>query len=159
VTFKPDLEKFKMTYLEEDVVALMKKRVVDMAGCLGKAVKVELNGKLIRMKSFRDYADLYLKSAEKSRPVPLPRFAPKNIVGRVTVFWLFPLFYNCCTNLIFVIIRIHAKVGERWEICVSLSDGQFQQVSRVSFRSILTRIFFNDFVPLILNLFIPGQLC
>ncbi|XP_061355675.1 DNA topoisomerase 2-like [Gastrolobium bilobum] len=100
VTFKPDLEKFKMSYLEEDVVALMKKRVVDMAGCLGKTVKVELNGRLIRMKSFRDYADLYLKSAEKSRPVPLP--------------------------------RIHAKVGDRWEICVSLSDGQFQQVSFVN---------------------------
>ncbi|RZB66593.1 DNA topoisomerase 2-like [Glycine soja] len=100
VTFKPDLEKFKMDYLEEDVVALMKKRVVDMAGCLGKTVKVELNGQVIRMKSFRDYADLYLKSAEKSRPVPLP--------------------------------RIHAKVGERWEICVSLSDGQFQQVSFVN---------------------------
>ncbi|TKY49610.1 DNA topoisomerase 2 [Spatholobus suberectus] len=100
VTFKPDLEKFKMTYLEEDVVALMKKRVMDMAGCLGKTVKVELNGRVIRMKSFRDYADLYLKSAEKSRPVPLP--------------------------------RIHAKVGARWEICVSLSDGQFQQVSFVN---------------------------
>lgn len=74
VTFKPDLEKFQMTHLEEDVVALMKKRVMDMAGCLGKTVKVELNGQSIRMKSFRDYADLYLKSAEKSRPVPLPRF-------------------------------------------------------------------------------------
>ncbi|XP_020212372.1 DNA topoisomerase 2 [Cajanus cajan] len=100
VTFKPDLEKFKMAYLEEDVVALMKKRVVDMAGCLGKTVKVELNGRVIKMKSFRDYADLYLKSAEKSRPVPLP--------------------------------RIHAKVGDRWEICASLSDGQFQQVSFVN---------------------------
>ncbi|KAF7836067.1 DNA topoisomerase 2 [Senna tora] len=100
VSFKPDLEKFKMSYLEEDVVALMKKRVVDLAGCLGKTVKVELNGRLIRLKSFRDYADLYLKSAEKSKPVPLP--------------------------------RIHAKVGDRWEICVSLSDGQFQQVSFVN---------------------------
>ncbi|KAJ6309510.1 hypothetical protein OIU77_015301 [Salix suchowensis] len=36
VTFKPDLAKFSMSHLEEDVVALMKKRVVDMAGCLGK---------------------------------------------------------------------------------------------------------------------------
>ncbi|XP_004499912.1 DNA topoisomerase 2 [Cicer arietinum] len=100
VTFKPDLEKFKMTYLEEDVVALMKKRVLDMAGCLGKTVKVELNGTLLRIKSFRDYADLFMKSAEKSKPTPLP--------------------------------RIHAKVGDRWEICVSLSDGQFQQVSFVN---------------------------
>ncbi|KAI4341168.1 hypothetical protein MLD38_025925 [Melastoma candidum] len=40
VSFKPDLGKFSMTHLEDDVVALMKKRVVDMAGCLGKTVKV-----------------------------------------------------------------------------------------------------------------------
>ncbi|KAL5058163.1 hypothetical protein RYX36_029767 [Vicia faba] len=100
VTFKPDLEKFKMTYLEEDVVALMKKRVLDMAGCFGKSVKVELNGTAIRFKSFCDYADLFLKCAEKSKPMPLP--------------------------------RIHAKIGDRWEIRVSLSDGQFQQVSFVN---------------------------
>ncbi|XP_038973856.1 DNA topoisomerase 2-like isoform X2 [Phoenix dactylifera] len=31
VTFKPDLAKFNMTHLEDDVVALMKKRVVDLA--------------------------------------------------------------------------------------------------------------------------------
>lgn len=30
--------------------------------------------------------------------------------------------------ILIVVIRIHAKVGDRWEICVSLSDGQFQQV-------------------------------
>ncbi|KAI7993380.1 DNA topoisomerase 2 [Camellia lanceoleosa] len=42
VTFKPDLAKFNMTRLEDDVVALMKKRVIDLAGCLGKTVKVEL---------------------------------------------------------------------------------------------------------------------
>ncbi|KAL5065118.1 hypothetical protein RYX36_026855 [Vicia faba] len=68
-----------------------------MAGCFGKSVKVELNGTAIRFESFRDYADLFLKCAEKSKPMPLP--------------------------------RIHAKIGDRWEICVSLSDGQFQQVS------------------------------
>ncbi|CAL5391620.1 unnamed protein product [Camellia sinensis] len=44
VTFKPDLAKFNMTHLEDDVVVLMKKRVIDLAGCLGKTVKVELNG-------------------------------------------------------------------------------------------------------------------
>lgn len=75
VTFKPDLSKFKMTHLEDDVVALMKKRVIDMAGCLGKTVKVELNGRRVPVKSFLDYVDLYLQSARKSRDVDLPRFA------------------------------------------------------------------------------------
>ncbi|URE10379.1 hypothetical protein MUK42_03933 [Musa troglodytarum] len=100
VTFRPDLAKFSMTRLEEDVVSLMKKRVVDLAGTLGKSVKVELNGQRIPVKTFSDYVNLYLQSASKSRTEPLP--------------------------------RITEKVNERWEICVSLSDGQFQQVSFVN---------------------------
>ncbi|CAA3012625.1 DNA topoisomerase 2 [Olea europaea subsp. europaea] len=91
VTFKPDLAKFNMTHLEDDVLALMKKRVIDMAGCLGKTVKVELNGEDIRVKSFGEYCNLYLKSA----------------------------------------FRMEEKV-DRWEVCVSLSEGQFQQVSFVN---------------------------
>ncbi|XP_010512994.1 PREDICTED: DNA topoisomerase 2 isoform X2 [Camelina sativa] len=100
VTFKPDLTKFNMTELESDVVALMSKRVFDIAGCLGKSVKVELNGKRIPVKSFTDYVDLYLNAANKARTEPLPRMTE--------------------------------KVNDRWEICVSLSDGQFQQVSFVN---------------------------
>lgn len=75
VTFRPDLAKFNMTRLEEDVVALMKKRVVDLAGTLGKSVKVELNGQRIPVKTFSDYVNLYLQSASKSRTEPLPRSA------------------------------------------------------------------------------------
>ncbi|CAL5409244.1 unnamed protein product [Camellia sinensis] len=41
VIFKPDLAKFNMTRLEDDVVALMKKRVIDLARCLGKTVKID----------------------------------------------------------------------------------------------------------------------
>ncbi|KAJ6299415.1 hypothetical protein OIU76_020389 [Salix suchowensis] len=99
VTFKPDLAKFSMSHLEEDVVALMKKRVVDMAGCLGKTVKVELNGSRVPVKSFQDYVNLYLNSDSQ-----LGSERPKS-------------FYE--------------KVGERWEVCVSLTEGQFQQVSFV----------------------------
>lgn len=74
VTFKPDLAKFNMTHLEDDVLALMKKRVIDMAGCLGKTVKVELNGEDIRVKSFGEYCNLYLKSAFRSDLVPFHHF-------------------------------------------------------------------------------------
>ncbi|OVA09462.1 DNA topoisomerase II [Macleaya cordata] len=77
VSFKPDLAKFNMTHLEEDVVALMKKRVIDLAGCLGKTVKVELNGQRVPVKSFLDYVNLYLQSALKSRPDSLPRITEK----------------------------------------------------------------------------------
>ncbi|KAF5946038.1 hypothetical protein HYC85_016266 [Camellia sinensis] len=72
VTFKPDLAKFNMTHLEDDVVALIKKRVIDLAGCLGKTVKVELNGQRIPVKSFLDYVNLYLQSASKARLDALP---------------------------------------------------------------------------------------
>ena len=44
ITFQPDLAKFDMQELEEDVVALMRKRVYDVAGVLGKGCKVSLNG-------------------------------------------------------------------------------------------------------------------
>jgi hypothetical protein len=44
VTFKPDLSKFGMEELEHDTVALMRKRVYDLAGVLGKGVKVSQTG-------------------------------------------------------------------------------------------------------------------
>ncbi|XP_062220005.1 DNA topoisomerase 2-like [Phragmites australis] len=100
VTFKPDLAKFNMTHLEDDVVALMRKRVIDMAGTLGKTVKVELDGQRVPAKSFSDYVNLYITSASIDRPEELP--------------------------------RIYEKVNDRWEVCVSLSEGQFQQVSFVN---------------------------
>ncbi|OAY39989.1 DNA topoisomerase 2 [Manihot esculenta] len=99
VSFKPDLAKFNMATLEDDVVALMKKRVVDMAGCLGNTVKVELNGKRVPIKSFQDYVKLYLDSDSESKETPK---------------------------------SFYLKVSERWEICVSVTEGQFQQVSFVN---------------------------
>jgi len=42
ITFSPDLAKFGMESLEEHAVMLMRKRVYDMAGVLGKTVKVAL---------------------------------------------------------------------------------------------------------------------
>uniref|UniRef100_A0A0D9VJV1 DNA topoisomerase 2 n=1 Tax=Leersia perrieri TaxID=77586 RepID=A0A0D9VJV1_9ORYZ len=100
VTFKPDLAKFNMTELETDVVALMRKRVVDMAGTLGKTVKVELDNEKVPVRSFADYVNLYLKSASNDSADPLPRY--------------------------------FEKVNDRWEVCVTLSEGQFQQVSFVN---------------------------
>ncbi|GFP92089.1 DNA topoisomerase 2 [Phtheirospermum japonicum] len=100
ITFKPDLAKFSMSCLEEDVVALMKKRAIDVAGCLGKTVKVELNGQLFHFKSFSSYCDLYMKSPSVSSLDPLPRF--------------------------------EEEVHDRWQVCISRSEGQFQQVSFVN---------------------------
>lgn len=74
ITFKPDLARFKMQVMDQDIVALMSKRVVDIAGCLGKSVKVELNGTTVPVKSFVDYVGLYLDSAKHpDREEPLPK--------------------------------------------------------------------------------------
>ena len=40
VTFTPDLAKFGMNELETEMLALMRKRVYDLAGIFGKSVKV-----------------------------------------------------------------------------------------------------------------------
>lgn len=53
-----------MTFLEEDIVALMTKRVYDMSGIFGDKVKVFINGERIRIGSFLRYVDLYFKENE-----------------------------------------------------------------------------------------------
>lgn len=75
VTFKPDLAKFHMEVLESDTVALMSKRVLDIAGCLGKSVKVKLNGKRVPVKSFNEYVGLYVTSSNLGEgESPPPRY-------------------------------------------------------------------------------------
>jgi hypothetical protein len=66
IAFRPDLPKFDMREgepLEADTVALMRKRVFDIAGVLGKGVKVFLDGARVPVRSFAEYVDLYLGPA------------------------------------------------------------------------------------------------
>lgn len=60
ITFYPDLQKFNMNNLDDDIVSLMTKRVYDLAGVTPSNVKVKLNGKNIDVKNFNSYVDLYL---------------------------------------------------------------------------------------------------
>ena len=97
VTFYPDLKRFHMKEFDDDIVALMRKRVYDLAGVISPTVKVYLNEKQIHIRGFSKYVDMYF---------------PKN--------------------------SEHPKIIEkqsedsRWEVIVSISDGQFQQVSFVN---------------------------
>lgn len=45
VTFYPDLQKFKMDVLDDDIVSLLIKRAYDIAGVTSSKVKVFLNDK------------------------------------------------------------------------------------------------------------------
>ncbi|EFJ45103.1 hypothetical protein VOLCADRAFT_94598 [Volvox carteri f. nagariensis] len=107
ITFKPDLAKFGMSELDEDIVSVLRRRVFDMAGVLGKGVKVFYNGERLSIKSFQEYVDMYLGPKVKRtwfRGVPHDNGIP----------------------------RFCERLNDRWEICISLTDGSFQQVSFVN---------------------------
>ena len=61
ITFRPDLGKFGMTDIDDDLNDLLVKRVYDMAGCVA-GIKVFLNGERIKIKGFKQYVETYLKS-------------------------------------------------------------------------------------------------
>ncbi|XP_065160215.1 DNA topoisomerase 2 isoform X2 [Atheta coriaria] len=63
ITFYPDLSKFSMEKLDDDIVGLMRRRAYDVAAST-RGVKVFLNGERLSVKNFKDYIDLYLKSNE-----------------------------------------------------------------------------------------------
>ncbi|ALC39502.1 Top2 [Drosophila busckii] len=70
ITFSPDLEKFKMDRLDEDIVALMSRRAYDVAAST-KGVSVFLNGTKLAVKNFRDYIDLFVKNTDDDAGQPI----------------------------------------------------------------------------------------
>lgn len=70
VTFSPDLSKFKMQSLDDDIVSLMSRRAYDVAAST-KGVKVYLNGSRVAVKNFKDYIDFYIKGKEDDVGNPL----------------------------------------------------------------------------------------
>eukprot|EP01047_Picozoa_sp_COSAG01_P028229 COSAG01_NODE_1890_length_8979_cov_5.337500_2_plen_1328_part_00 len=100
ISFKPDLARMAgMTCLDADIVALMTKRVHDIAGT-NPGVKVTLNGEKIPVKNFLDYVKLFLQKEGAPTMGALP--------------------------------LLHQRFNDRWEVVVSVSDGQFNQVSFVN---------------------------
>ncbi|RUP45793.1 hypothetical protein BC936DRAFT_147722, partial [Jimgerdemannia flammicorona] len=67
ITFKPDLAKFGMETIDDDLEALLKKRVYDLAGCV-KNIKVFLNDERIKIKNFKQYVEMYLKGTYGGGP-------------------------------------------------------------------------------------------
>ncbi|GJX04542.1 DNA topoisomerase 2 [Tanacetum coccineum] len=73
VTCQINLAKFGMDCLEDDIVALMKRRVVDLAGCCS-GVKVELDGTCDLPRTFQDYVQLYLQSSRTHNTMIYEKF-------------------------------------------------------------------------------------
>ena len=100
ITFQPDLSRFGMTELDDDIVALFEKRVFDMAGITPKSVSVYLNNKKLNVKNFEDYIHMYLDASKEEDEMDPP--------------------------------IVYESPHERWEVGMSLSESQFQQVSFVN---------------------------
>lgn len=60
VSFKPDYKRMGMNGLSPDMLALLKRRVFDLAAVTEKSVKVKYNDELIPIKNFLHYVDLYV---------------------------------------------------------------------------------------------------
>ncbi|XP_065222595.1 DNA topoisomerase 2-like [Planococcus citri] len=63
ITFSPDLSKFHMDKLDDDIVALMSRRAYDVAAS-SRGVKVFLNGERLPVKAFKDYVELYVHNPD-----------------------------------------------------------------------------------------------
>ena len=97
ISWEADIARFGMTCLNKDIVALLKKRIYDLAGIFNSRVKVYLNNKVIKVPNFSKYVDFYLTNPDET-----PKIYDKDMGN------------------------------DRWDVVVSLSDGQFQQVSFVN---------------------------
>jgi len=117
ITFKPDFERFKMSSIDADIEALMKKRVYDMAGTI-KDVKVILNGERLKIKNFKSYVDMYVSAINELSNDPVkaeegedaPPAPPKQTV---------------------VFESVEDK-GKTWEVAFTPSDGKERNVSFVN---------------------------
>lgn len=64
VTFYPDWARFGMTGFTDDVVALFRRRVYDVAGTTPPDMKVTLNGARVRVKNFKQYTAMFVPEGE-----------------------------------------------------------------------------------------------
>ncbi len=110
VAFKPDLSRFGMESLDSDILGVMRRRVYDINGSV-RDVNVYLNGKPLKIRNFKNYVELYLKSLEKMRKMDNGESdtTPSNIP---TI--------------------LYERVSDRWEIAFAVSDISFKQVSFVN---------------------------
>jgi DNA topoisomerase-2 len=62
ISYLPDYEKFGLNGIDDDHFLLIKKRVIDIAGC-NSNLSIYFNGEIIDIKSFEDYMNLYKASS------------------------------------------------------------------------------------------------
>jgi DNA topoisomerase-2 len=60
ITFKPDYLRLGIPGPSHDIIALLKKRVYDISAITDKTLKVKYNDKLVPIKNFQQYIDMYI---------------------------------------------------------------------------------------------------
>jgi len=60
ITFTPDYKRLGINGLTPDIIALLRKRVYDVAAITDKGLKVKYNSGLVPIKNFQQYIDLYI---------------------------------------------------------------------------------------------------
>lgn len=103
-----------MKNLDPETVNLMHKRVLDIAGVTNEKIKVYYNGKKAPINNFMEYVALYETEGEADGEISEEEGDPKKgKSGQKEDV-------------------IHEIVNARWELCIRVSDGKFQQVSFVN---------------------------
>lgn len=108
VTFKPDLAKFKMDVLDEELLSVLYRRVYDLCGTV-KDCNIYLNDKKLSIRNFKAYVEMYVNAIKLRNSVDDLLEDDK---AYKTV--------------------IHEVVNNRWEVAFAVSDGSFNQVSFVN---------------------------
>jgi DNA topoisomerase-2 len=121
ITFIPDFPKFNLTGLTDDMTSLLNKRVYDVAGTTNSKVNVWLNDKLIDIKNFKDYINMFYQKDN----------IPEIIYEEINERWTIAVIYepnsefqhmsfvnNICTfkggkHLDYIVDQIIKKVGDK----------------------------------------------
>lgn len=64
ITFVPDMERFNLSELSTNMISLLEKRVMDIAGCTNDIVSVYLNDNKIGIRTFEDYIKIFYDENE-----------------------------------------------------------------------------------------------
>ncbi|KAH3663440.1 hypothetical protein WICMUC_005966 [Wickerhamomyces mucosus] len=113
ITYKPDLAKFHMETLDEDILGVLRRRVYDLAGTV-KGVSVSLNGTTIKIRDFKQYVEMYVRALNTKR---LADGEAIDLEKKPTI--VYKKFDD-------------EKSKSRWEIAFGVSDSSFNQISFVN---------------------------
>ncbi|CAK9439862.1 uncharacterized protein LODBEIA_P39620 [Lodderomyces beijingensis] len=111
ITFKPDLSKFGMDSLDEDLLSVLRRRVYDLCGTV-KSCNIYLNDKRLSVSNFKSYVEMYVKAIKEKSSEPVEDGVGDGPKNNTTI--------------------VHEVFNDRWEVAFAVSDGTFNQVSFVN---------------------------